>query len=627
MHPVANSLLNWRQGLRAVAGVWKGLVAYELLFSFGATLMLGPLLLALSYKLLGLLDSEADDFSVLTNEDLLWFLLSPQGLLAIGLVGSITVGLLFLEYAGLILLAGGALRGAMVSIRSVVMTIVRATPSLFVMAAAQTVLLMVAAIPFLGLAALTYWLLLSSADINFYLAERPPKFWVAVTIGCALAAGYLCTVVWVLVRWAFAIPVCVLEGEGGIAALRASVARTRGRRWRLTVGIAGWEVLKHAALAVQLFTLDHENRIALMHSDEGLGLMVAKTLALLLLDAVAIEMQLAFFAIGLAGFIAYEYEQSRRAVGAADVATTSTTPTSVVRNSQQTGPGRRIATMCLFLLGPTVALGSAILLEREFMAGEFLDRRGAQVTAHRAGPRPAPENSFAALALGLAAGADVVELDVQLTADGQVVLMHDRDLRRMTGDARDLADVTLADLADLRLRAGDQPTEERTPTLAQFIAACDDRIRLNIELKDFGRSEGLAMAVLDALREHNFTERAVVTSFPLAPLAELRAAEPQLPVGVILSAKRGDVTRLPVNLLSVNHRLVNGDLVRRAHRQGQQVYVWTVNDRELALRLLDIGCDNLITSDPALMREIVDWHAGLSDVSRMLLRLRRWMRE
>jgi glycerophosphoryl diester phosphodiesterase len=84
---------------------------------------------------------------------------------------------------------------------------------------------------------------------------------------------------------------------------------------------------------------------------------------------------------------------------------------------------------------------------------------------------------------------------------------------------------------------------------------------------------------------------------------------------------------LPVNFLSLNERLVRGDLVRRAHQRGLEVHVWTVIDRESALRLLDLGCDNLITSDPAPMRELVDWYAGLDDTQRMLLRLRRWMRE
>lgn len=98
-------------------------------------------------------------------------------------------------------------------------------------------------------------------------------------------------------------------------------------------------------------------------------------------------------------------------------------------------------------------------------------------------------------------------------------------------------------------------------------------------------------------------------------------------MGVILTAGKGDLARLPVNFLSLNQRLVSTNLVRRAHRRGLQVHAWTVNDRDQALRLMDLGCDKLITSNPALMREIVDWYTQLGDVERMLMRLRRWMRE
>ena len=64
---------------------------------------------------------------------------------------------------------------------------------------------------------------------------------------------------------------------------------------------------------------------------------------------------------------------------------------------------------------------------------------------------PAPENSVAALRLSIAAGADFAEIDVQQTSDGEVVLMHDRDLRRMTGDPREVKDISAADLASLHI--------------------------------------------------------------------------------------------------------------------------------------------------------------------------------
>ncbi len=281
-----------------------------------------------------------------------------------------------------------------------------------------------------------------------------------------------------------------------------------------------------------------------------------------------------------------------------------------------------VSLIAIAIVGPLASLAYALAFARQ-----FVEHRPTGVTAHRAGPKSAPENSLAALRLSLAARADFVEIDVQQTADGEVVLLHDRDLRRVTGDPRELSTVSLAELEDLRLRSAGTATDEGIPTLAAFLGACDDKLRLNIELKDFARTPDLARAVVDVLRRQDFTARARVSCFRLPPLAEVRRLEPAVPIGMILSASTGDITRLPVDFLSLNQRLVRADLVRRAHRRGLEVHAWTVNDRETALRLLDLGCDNLITSDPALVREVVDWYAGLGDTQRMLLRLRRWIRE
>jgi glycerophosphoryl diester phosphodiesterase len=172
-----------------------------------------------------------------------------------------------------------------------------------------------------------------------------------------------------------------------------------------------------------------------------------------------------------------------------------------------------------------------------------------------------------------------------------------------------------------------RPGDERIPTLAEFLSACPDALRVNVEMKDFGGGPMLGQAVAQVLREQDFVERAVTSSFQMAPLVAAQQTEPKLPIGAILSTAQGDITRLPVNFLSINRRLVTGDLVRRAHRRDLQIHVWGVNDRETTLRMLDLGCDNVITREPALVRKVVDEYAALSDVERMLLRLRRWMRE
>ena len=606
--------LSWRQVASAVCRAWRPLLVYELLASLAATLVLGPLLAACSYQLIGISDEV-----VLGNWELAWLAVSPRGASALVAIASVSLGLLFLEYSGLILLANAALRGITLSLRELATKMVQAAPRLFGLAAGATVVALAIALPFAAMALFTWWLLLSGTDINFYLAERPPRFWIAVVAGLFLAISQTVLTIWLFVRWAFIVPTCILEDGGWRDAMRSSARLVRGRKLRLVLQLAGWQGLKIVAIAVAAVGLERLNVWLLFDGDQRLPMLVWSAAALLLIEMVSLELLSSAFAIGVAALVAREYEVAR--------ATDTGHFASFPRHFDIIGPSIpawqvRVVVLLLAILVPLASASYALALSHV-----FIEHRAARVTSHRAGPKPAPENSLAALRLTLASRADFVELDVQQTSDGHVVLLHDRDLRRVTGDARELQTVTLAELRQLRLRSAAGATDEQIPTLGEFLAACDDTIRLNIELKETSRHPRLANAVVRLLQEHDFVRRAAISCFDMPPLVEARSVEPQLRVGMILTAAKGDVTGLGVDFLSLNQRLVRSDVVRRAHQRGIEVHAWTVNDRATALRMLDLGCDNLITSDPQLMREVVDWHNNLGDAQRIVMRLRRWMRE
>ena len=128
-----------------------------------------------------------------------------------------------------------------------------------------------------------------------------------------------------------------------------------------------------------------------------------------------------------------------------------------------------------------------------------------------------------------------------------------------------------------------------------MVDACAGHIRLNVELKDYSGGATLVPAVLEILHSHDFTGRTIISCLQLAPLEQSHRLDAELPVGMILSTSQGDITRLPVEFLSLHQRLVNTSLVRRAHRRGMEVHAWGVSDQETActarswLRQLDHG--------------------------------------
>lgn len=253
----------------------------------------------------------------------------------------------------------------------------------------------------------------------------------------------------------------------------------------------------------------------------------------------------------------------------------------------------------------------------------YLSPEPPRVLAHRGLVTPADaalgvaENSFAAVAAAHAAGVAYVESDCHLTADGVVILFHDDDLSRVTGDPRKIADVRLPELEELMAERGG------LLTLAQALEAFPDT-RFNLDVKAEAAAEPAGRLVAP------HATRVLVTSFSderrRAALAAARAAgaavSPATSPGSRTVARlvaahavglRGIVRRLLAGLDAVQIperqgpvRVVTPGLVRAAHAAGVEVHVWTVNDPADMRRLLDLGVDGIVTDRADLALAVVN---------------------
>jgi glycerophosphoryl diester phosphodiesterase len=277
--------------------------------------------------------------------------------------------------------------------------------------------------------------------------------------------------------------------------------------------------------------------------------------------------------------------------------------------------GRRLAwiSLPLFLLAP-LALWADLSRQIE-------DRPPVRVTAHRGHARAAPENTLSAMRKAIESGADYVEMDVRLTADGKVVLLHDRDLKRVAGVPRRLDEMSYEEVRPLDVGSWFDPAfaGERVPTLAEVMDLCRGKIRLNIELKVLGPDRRLAREVADLVRQHGFEADCLVTSLSYDALLEAKQRNPRLRTGLVVAHALGDVSRVEVDALSVRADFLSDEILRAAHGLGREVHVWTVNDAGQMTRLMNRGVDNIITSDPDLAIRVRDEWAGLTWAERLVL--------
>ena len=223
------------------------------------------------------------------------------------------------------------------------------------------------------------------------------------------------------------------------------------------------------------------------------------------------------------------------------------------------------------------------------------------IIGHRGAAADAPENTLAAFTLALAQGADGVELDVQLCADGVPIIIHDTTVDRTCDGTGRVADLSLAELRLLTID-NDHPI----PTLDDLFATFGRRTLYNVELKALGRGgDALAAAVARAIAAHGVAEQVLISSF--SPFT-LRAARRHLPPGVPLALLRERrATRAAHALLRAaadhpHHPLIDESLMAWVRRRGLRVNAWTVDDPAEARRLLQLGVHGIITNRPGEIR-------------------------
>ncbi|ADL06597.1 glycerophosphodiester phosphodiesterase [Lacrimispora saccharolytica] len=231
-----------------------------------------------------------------------------------------------------------------------------------------------------------------------------------------------------------------------------------------------------------------------------------------------------------------------------------------------------------------------------------------QITAHRGSSGKAPENTMAAMAKALDDLADYVEIDVQETKDGVVVLGHDDSLKRVSGINRPISFYTFEELQkiDVGTWFSADFQGERIPSLEETMEFCKGRININIEIKDLGSGSRLPDKVAELIDKHQMREQCVVTSVRFSYLARIKELDPEIRTGYIISAAYGDYySSDDIDFISLRSSFVSERLVEAAHEKGKAVHAWTVNSKSEMERMKMLGVDNIITDYPVIAREIL----------------------
>lgn len=220
------------------------------------------------------------------------------------------------------------------------------------------------------------------------------------------------------------------------------------------------------------------------------------------------------------------------------------------------------------------------------------------IIAHRGASGYEPENTLAAFRSAVEMHADAIELDVQVCKSGEVVVFHDKRLKRITGSKGKIKRKTLA-----RLRKLDAGNGERIPVLKEVLDLCDAKININVELKSKRSAMATAMILRNSIRTgHWKNENFFVSSFFYKELRRFHEVCPEIPIGLLYERKprklKKRVKQFSPVAVHMNVRHIKKEWIEQAHNFDLRVYVWSVDDPDIASILVSDGVDGFFSNYP-----------------------------
>ncbi|SFI89916.1 glycerophosphodiester phosphodiesterase [Thermoflavimicrobium dichotomicum] len=272
-----------------------------------------------------------------------------------------------------------------------------------------------------------------------------------------------------------------------------------------------------------------------------------------------------------------------------------------------------IKKMSKFLLSTALITGlftSVLSSQANATQPSTQEKYRVETIAHRGASGYAPENTMSAFRKAEEMKADYFELDVQMSKDGHLVVIHDTTVNRTTNGTGNVKDLTLTELRQLDAGSKFNPTfaGEKIPTFDEVLEEFRGKIGILIELKAPELYPGIEEKVAQALKKHNMhkpkNEKIIVQSFNFESMKKFHQLLPEVPVGVLTSdpnhlsdAKIKEFATY-ANYVNPNLKIVNKQVVENIHAHGMKVQSWTVRSRSAVQPLLDAKVDGIITDYP-----------------------------
>ncbi len=591
----------WKNTLSILQKTTKQILVIHTIFTGLAIIVFAPLTGLVVQLLLNLSGKPA-----LSDLDIAYFFLTPLGMVTGILVASLTITALVFEQAALMATCFTISQKPPIASVTALLFTMRHVKTLFMFSTRLVFRILFIIVPFVGLAVAIAWVMMSEYDINYYLSVRPPNFTMAAT-----AIGLILLVMTVvltrnLTSWSLTLPLVLFTDETPAHCFSKSEQLMRKDTHLFTQTLGIWVVLGIVLSAGGVGVIQIISLLLPSFIFSSLGTLMPVLGSLALLWCLSNFLITAITAGSFAALLTLFFTRTEK---------NNSFETIINSNGASSLLSKILFSILLFATATT-----SIFTATWFLNNIPTDNDTA-IIAHRGAAGKAPENTLVAMRHAINDGADWLEIDVQETLDGEVIVIHDSDFMKLANKNLKVWNGTFEEIRNIDVGSWFNTgfSAERVPLLAEILELAKGKCRVLIELKYYGHNEQLEQRVVDIVEEAGMEDYIAIMSLQYSGLQNFKALRPNWPLGLLSTQYIGKLSNFDVNFIAVNANTAKPTAIRRIQSAGKLAYVWTVNDRVSMARMMALGVDGIITDEPAMAAEVRTAIKLLNPMERLLL--------
>ncbi|MFJ8416368.1 glycerophosphoryl diester phosphodiesterase membrane domain-containing protein [Bacillus paramycoides] len=574
-----------RHSFQTVKFAFWNVLTFQLVYKLLAAIVFIPLFGIIFNKLLYF-----GGYANATNDELLAFLKTPYGILAIVILSILALFLIFTEFAVLIIISYFAHKRQKVKLRPILYKTVTYLPTLFTYCLPGFILYAVVLLPLLNMGYETA--LIPQIQIPNFITGELFK----TTMGQVGYYTFFAVVAYLNLRWIFVLPIVVLEQKPFRMAARKSATLVKESFFKVLFFLVGFFISIGIVSVVfwGIYLLCLWGFYEFTNPKGTFALLAESTMSVFLTSTLYL-----FSFIVTPFYIMAITRLYLQKVPVEDVLLEEGLDYSKSKADKCFFQKHRWKFIGVYIVGIIIA-GMVVAFIVTFISNSYKE---PIIMAHRGYISKGVENTKEAVQGAIDAKADYAEIDVLQTKDGELAVIHDLKLKRLANANVHVSDLTMDELRQLTL--SQDGFSGQISTLDEIIKLAKGKIKLNIEVKLHGGEKDFVNKVLKTIKDNDFEKQCVIQTLHYPLIKEFKRANPDIKVGYILYASRANLKNVKADFYVAEEYMLNKKLVKEARKLNKPIYVWTVNDMESLKAYYKLNVDGIITDYPEDARETI----------------------